>query len=77
MCIFLLKLSFLYIWNFLLFVACQLAELPLSFCQLTNLKTLDLFSNRLTEIPDFLHTFTQLTRLDLGEVGIANLTFLL
>ena len=46
----------------------QLAELPESFGQLTKLTTLDLFHNRLLEIPECLEMLKMLTRLDLGEV---------
>ena len=47
----------------------QLEELPLSFNKLTSLKSLDLFNNKLTEIPEALNYFTQLVRLDLSEVN--------
>jgi len=48
--------------------AVQLAELPESFSKLSKLKTLDVFHNRLTDIPDCLDSLKMLTRLDLGEV---------
>jgi len=51
----------------------QLAELPESFSQLSKLKTLDLFDNRLVEIPDCLEMLKMLTRLDLGEVCFSGL----
>ena len=49
----------------------QLCELPDSFARLTQLKTLDLYSNSLTELPAYLHCFTNLRRLDLADVRIS------
>lgn len=46
----------------------QLEELPQAFNKLTGLKSLDLFNNKLTEIPEALNYFKKLVRLDLSEV---------
>ena len=48
----------------------QIAELPESFSKLSKLKTLDLFSNRLREIPTVLRDLTSLVRLDVEAVRI-------
>jgi len=46
----------------------QLCELPVSFSKLMGLRTLDLFSNRLTQIPDALQHLNNLVRLDVESV---------
>ena len=45
----------------------QLGSLPESFSNLRKLETLDLFSNRLTELPDVINHLGNLKRLDLDE----------
>lgn len=47
----------------------QLAELPLSFCNLTRLRYLDLLSNNLTDLPVFFQGFADLNFLNLDEVS--------
>ena len=48
----------------------QIAELPESFSKLSKLKTLDLFCNRLREIPPVLRDLTSLVRLDIEAVRL-------
>ena len=48
----------------------QIAELPESFSKLSKLKTLDLFCNRLREIPSVLRDLTSLVRLDIEAVRL-------
>ena len=54
----------------LLVLFIQIAELPESFSKLSKLKTLDLFCNRLREIPTVLRDLTSLVRLDIDAVSV-------
>ena len=47
----------------------QIAELPESFVNLTQLRTLDLFNNNLTEVPACLQNLTRLVTLDIDQVN--------
>ena len=53
--------------NLLCSILFQLGNLPESFSNLRELETLDLFSNRLTELPDVINHLGNLKRLDLDE----------
>ena len=56
-----------YILRYFLRSYFQLCSLPESFSNLRGLETLDLFNNRLTELPDVINHLSNLKRFDLDE----------
>ena len=54
----------------------QLRDLPESMSRLSQLKVLDLFDNKLPDVPDFIYVLPKLAKIDLELVSKQGLTYL-